>query len=77
MSKDELDALTKGGYMWEKDAVSQTRKFGVFGDLMNVVKAVAGELLFLKFYLSHSIFFSLCIEIIGGAQIEKNKYGET
>eukprot|EP01035_Chromulina_nebulosa_P029422 gene29422-38994_t len=38
LSKDELDALTKGGYMWERGAVSQTRKFGVFGDLMNVIK---------------------------------------
>ena len=40
--------------MWEKGAKTQKRKMGVFGDLMNVLSAVAG-----------------------GAQIEKNEYGET
>ena len=46
LSNDELNALTKGGYMWEKNAVSQTRTFGIFGDLINVLKAVAGKLFF-------------------------------
>eukprot|EP00597_Dinobryon_sp_UTEXLB2267_P006830 CAMPEP_0170096892 /NCGR_PEP_ID=MMETSP0019_2-20121128/28874_1 /TAXON_ID=98059 /ORGANISM="Dinobryon sp., Strain UTEXLB2267" /LENGTH=98 /DNA_ID=CAMNT_0010319005 /DNA_START=584 /DNA_END=880 /DNA_ORIENTATION=+ len=54
LSKEELLALSKGGYMWEKDAKVQKRSFGLLGDLMNVIGAVAG-----------------------GAQIEKNEFGET
>ena len=54
MSEDDLMALSKGGYMWEKGAKAQKRSFGLLGDLMNVIGAVAG-----------------------GAQIEKNEFGET
>jgi hypothetical protein len=54
LSDEELELLENGGRMWEKGAKTQKRKFGVFGDIMNVLSAVAG-----------------------GAQIEKNEYGET
>lgn len=54
LSEEELEQLSTGSKMWEKGAKTQKRKMGVFGDLMNVLSAVAG-----------------------GAQIEKNEYGET
>lgn len=34
--------LSKGGRMWEEGSTTQKRKFGVFGDILNIINAVAG-----------------------------------
>ena len=42
LSTEELALLSKGGRMWEEGSTTQKRKFGVFGDILNIINAVAG-----------------------------------
>ena len=53
LSDDELEALSKGGEMWESGAVNQTGR-GVLGDFRSALTA-----------------------LFGGAQIVKDKFGQT
>mmetsp|Transcript_29238 Transcript_29238/g.49070 ORF Transcript_29238/g.49070 Transcript_29238/m.49070 type:complete len:164 (-) Transcript_29238:1284-1775(-) len=42
LTDEELELLSRGGKMWEEGSTSQKRKFGVFSDIMSVMKALSG-----------------------------------
>jgi hypothetical protein len=53
LSEEELQLLSRGGRMWEEDSKSKSNRKGLFGDVFNAFKAVAGMLfndLYLEYY---------------------------
>lgn len=45
LSEEELQLLSRGGKMWEEGSKSKSNRKGLFGDVFNALKAVAGKLL--------------------------------
>eukprot|EP01041_Mallomonas_annulata_P003328 gene3328-6586_t len=42
LSDEDAELLSRGGKMWETGSTSQSRSWGVFGDLKNLVNALSG-----------------------------------
>jgi hypothetical protein len=47
LSEEELRLLSRGAQMWEKGSTAQKRTLGILGDLMNIIAAVSGSLMYL------------------------------
>lgn len=60
LSEEELQHLSRGGRMWEKNATKKKNKLGTLGDVFNLFEALAGALNFPSHETSLFPMFVVC-----------------